>query len=367
MKITQQNIPIREIVRDYINNDEEGVSGFGGRLNIRPQYQREFVYKDKQKTAVIDTIMKQFPLNVMYWAKIGEDQYEVIDGQQRTISFCEYCDGNFSVKKDNDVMYFHNLTKEEQDEILDYEIMIYICEGNDREKLEWFKTINIAGEKLTDQELRNAVYSGPWVSDARRYFSKTNCRAYKEYKDYINGVPIRQDYLETAIKWAANKDNITIEEYMSLHQNDENASKLWQYFCKVLDWAKGVFPNYRKEMKGLDYGLLYEKYKDEEFDSDKLEKEIKSLMLDEEVENKKGIYLYVLDKDEKHLNIRTFNEKMKREAYERQNGICIKCGEHFEYKDMEGDHITPWSQGGKTNAENCQMLCKRCNRIKSNK
>lgn len=367
MKIIPYNILIRDLIKNYINNDEEGVSAYGGLLNIRPPYQREFVYKDAQRNAVIDTVIKNYPLNVMYWAKTNDGKYEIIDGQQRTISICEYCAGNFSIKIGENAMYFDNMTEEEQNEILDYEIMVYICEGTEREKLEWFKTINIAGEQLTDQELRNAVYSGPWVSDAKKYFSKTNCPAYREYGDYLKGSSIRQEYLETVISWAAAKENISIEEYMSKHQNDENASILWQYFRTIMSWVKGVFPVYRKEMKGLDFGDLYERFHNKEIDSDKLEEKIKELMMDEEVGNKKGIYTYVLSGEEKCLNLRAFDEKIKRETYERQEGICAKCNEHFEYKDMEADHITPWSQGGRTDKENCQMLCKRCNRMKSDK
>lgn len=360
MKIELKEISVKDVVENYKNDEEEGVVGYKGKLNIRPKYQREFVYKDKQRDAVIETIRKSFPLNVMYWVKNKDGTYEVMDGQQRTISFCEYIDGKFSLN----FQYFHNLEKDEQEQILSYKLMVYFCEGTDKEKLDWFKIINIAGEKLTEQELRNAIYTGTWLTDAKRHFSKTGCPAYNLASDYMKGTPIRQDYLETAISWISNGQ---IEEYMAKNQNKPNANELWLYFQSVINWVKATFPNYRKEMKGIDYGSLYNEYKDKEFDSKKIEKEIKELMQDEDVTKKSGIYPYVITRNEKYLSIRSFTDKMKREAYERQEGICPKCKEHFEIEEMEADHITPWHEGGRTTAENCQMLCKHDNRIKSGK
>jgi len=360
MKIELKEISVRELTNGYINNNEEGVVGYGGNLNIRPKYQREFVYKDKQRDAVIDTLIKNFPLNVMYWVKDNNDYYEVLDGQQRTISICEYVAGKFSFN----FQYFHNLEKEEQDQILDYKLMVYFCEGTDREKLDWFKTINIAGEKLTTQELRNAVYTGTWLSDAKKYFSKTGCPAYNIAKDYLSGSAIRQDYLETVINWFSD-DNI--EEYMAKNQHKPNSNELWLYFNSVINWVKVTFPKYRKEMKGLNFGSLHNKFKDNQFDAKSLEKEITALMQDEDVTKKSGIYEFVLTRNEKYLSIRSFTDKQKREAYEKQNGICVKCGEHFELSEMEADHITPWHEGGKTESNNCQMLCKHDNRTKSGK
>jgi hypothetical protein len=301
----------------------------------------------------------------MYWAVKNDGNYEIIDGQQRTISICQYVNGDFSING----MAFHNLTNDKQEQILDYELMVYYCEGKDSEKLEWFKTINIAGEKLTDQELRNAVYSGSWVTDAKRYFSKTNCAAYKIGSDYLTGSPIRQDYLETAIKWISDGK---IEDYMSEHQHDPNASALWIYFQSVISWIEATFPkkynkNRKKFMKGIDWGTLYNQFKDEILDANKLEEEIQKLILDDDVTNKKGIYPYVLTRNEKYLSIRAFTDAMKIKVYEKQKGICVKCGEHFELNQMEADHITPWHEGGKTIEENCQMLCKTCNRKKSGK
>ncbi|MDD2693383.1 MAG: DUF262 domain-containing protein [Candidatus Gracilibacteria bacterium] len=360
MKIELREIAIRDVVAGYTNNQEDGVVGYAGKLNIRPKYQREFVYRDRQRDSVIETVRRGFPLNVMYWVRNADDTYEVLDGQQRTISICEYVAGNFSL----DFQYFHNLTDTEREQILDYRLMVYFCEGNDREKLDWFKTINIAGEKLTDQELRNAVYTGPWLTDAKRYFSRTGCPAYAIGSDYLNGSPIRQDYLETAIDWISWR---TIEQYMSEHQHEPNAFELWSYFQNVITWTSTIFPNYRREMRGVAWGSLYNEFSSKGFDAEKLEAEIQVLMQDEDVTRKSGIYEYVLTRNEKYLNIRSFTDRMKREAYERQEGICTHCQGHFELSEMEADHITPWHAGGKTTSENCQMLCRGCNRVKSGK
>lgn len=367
MKIELREIAIRELVEGYEDNDEAGVVGYNERLDIRPPYQREFIYKDRQRDAVIDTVSKGFPLNVMYWAVRENGNYEVIDGQQRTISICQYVEGEFSVKigSFHESRAFHNLQDDEQEKLLDYKLMVYLCSGTDSEKLEWFKTINIAGEELTNQELLNAVYHGSWVSDAKRYFSKSNCPAYGLGSNYLTGTVNRQDYLETAIKWISK--NGDIENYMSNHQKDTNATELWLYFNSVISWVKVVFPKYRKQMKGVPWGLLYNEFKEESHDSTSLEKEISNLMEDEDVTNKKGIYHYVLNRKEKHLNIRSFTPNQKTEAYEKQGGICPICKEHFDISEMEADHITPWHQGGKTNPENCQMLCKEDNRRKSGK
>jgi hypothetical protein len=360
-KIDLQKITERELTKDYQDNAEDGVTGFGGKLDIRPPFQREFVYGEKEREAVINTLQNDFPLNVMYWAVREDGNFEIIDGQQRTISICQYVNGKFSFKN----MYFHNLPDDKQEQILNYELTVYLCEGEPSEKLKWFKTINIAGKELTKQELRNAVYSGSWVSDAKRYFSKTGCAAYNEGGDYLSGSAIRQDYLETVIYWIS-KDG-DIENYMAENQHNPNANELWLYFQKVINWVKVIFPKYRKEMKGLDWGNFYNEFHAQSFDSEKLEKEISELMQDEDVTNKKGIYEYILTGDRKHLNIRSFSPNQKRETYEKQNGICTKCNGHFELTEMEADHITPWHEGGKTSSENCQMLCKECNRRKSGK
>ena len=359
MEIKLREITVRELADGYQDNAENGVFGYGGKLDIRPPYQREFIYKDKQRAAVIDTIRRDYPLNVMYWAVREDGSFEVIDGQQRTISICQYVNKEFSF----DMMYFQNLQKDQQEQILDYKLMIYICSGTPSEKLEWFKTINIAGEELTDQELRNAVYAGSWVSDAKRYFSKNGCAAYQIGKNYLKGNSIRQEYLEKTISWIS-KGNIDI--YMAKHQHYPNANELWLYFKNVISWVEATFPKYRKEMKGVEWGLLYNKHNGKTFDTQEFESRISQLMIDRDVTNKKGIYEYILTGNEKHLSIRAFDDNDRREAYERQQGICICCKEKFEINEMEADHINPWSKGGKTISENCQMLCKTCNRTKSN-
>jgi len=363
MKIDLHKITIRKVIVGYKDSAEEGVVAYGGKLDIRPKYQREFVYKEKQRNAVIETIKNSFPLNVMYWMIREDGGYEVLDGQQRTISIGQYVNGDFSL---ND-RFFHNLTKEEQNKILDYELMIYFCEGTDKERLDWFRIINIAGEKLTDQEIRNAVYTGPWLSDAKFKFSKSNCVAYLLANDggqLISSSPIRQEYLEAALSWI---NDGKIEDYMAKHQHNKNAEELWQYFQDVIAWARKTFTNYRREMNSVQWGELYNKFKDKRLNAGKLEAEIKELMQDEDVTKKSGIYPYVLTRQEKYLSIRAFTDKMKREAYERQNGICPFCKKKYDIAEMEADHITPWYEGGKTTAENCQMLCKQDNRTKSGK
>ena len=263
MKIELHEITVREVAENYVDNAEEGVIGYGGRLNIRPKYQREFVYDEQKRNAVIDTIRKDFPLNVMYWVKNTDGTFEVLDGQQRTISFCQYSTSIFST----DNRAFHNLTDVEKEQILNYKLMVYFCEGNDKEKLDWFKIINIAGEKLTDQELRNAVYTGTWLSDAKLKFSKSNCAAHLLSKDYVIGSSIRQEILETAIRWISSGQ---IEKYMSIHQQDPNANELWIYFRNVIEWVKLTFTACRKEMKGIEWGGLYDRFKGEMIDTAKL-------------------------------------------------------------------------------------------------
>ena len=360
MKIEFKEVTIRELADSYDDSGEDGVTGFGGRLDIRPPYQREFIYKEKQRDAVINTITNDFPLNVMYWSVRNDGNFEIIDGQQRTISICQYVESDFSFNN----LYFHNLTSDQQDQILDYKLMIYQCTGTDSERLDWFRTINIAGEQLTPQELRNAVYAGAWVSDAKRYFSKNGCAAYQIGGDYLKGSSIRQEYLETVIRWRS-KDQI--EDFMAKRQNKGSAKPLFDYFRKVIEWVENTFPNYRNEMKGVEWGPLYDTFSKKRLNPKKLESEIANLMMDDDVTNRKGIYSYVLTREEKHLNIRAFTHNQKRQAYEKQKGICRICKKKFAFEDMEADHITPWHKGGKTDLKNCQMLCRDDNRSKSGK
>lgn len=368
MKIDLNKILVREVFTGYKDSAEEGAVAYCGKLDIRPKYQREFVYKPEQRNAVINTVQHRFPLNVMYWIENNAGNYELLDGQQRTLSICQYINGDYSI---ND-RYFHNLTKEEKDQILDYELMIYFCDGTDKERIEWFEVINTAGEKLTPQELLNAVYTGPWLSDAKLKFSKTGCVAYHLANDggaLVSGSPIRQEYLETALSWINNGE---VAGYMAKHQHDKNADALWNYFQNVIAWVWVNFMNYRKEMASVNWGELYNQFKDKKLNASKLETEITSLMQDEDVTKKSGIYPYILTRQEKYLSIRAFTDKMKRESYERQKGICPHCkGENkkkkWEIEEMEADHIKPWHEGGKTVAGNCQMLCKQDNRTKSGK
>lgn len=361
MKIELQTILVRDLVKGYVNlpDEETGVWGYSGRLNIRPPYQREFVYKDAQRNAVIDTVTKGYPLNVMYWVVNGLDEFEILDGQQRTISLCEYVAGKFSIN----ALYYHNLSEIEQNLILDYPLTVYMCEGTNKEKLEWFKTVNISGVKLTDQELRNAVYAGPWVSAAKTFFSKTGGQAYLVGQDYMSGTPIRQDYLETVIRWISDGN---IEEYMAKHQHEKNANDLWLFYSRVMEWAKILFPSKRGELKLVPWGTLYREYGSLSYDANELEGRLKKLLIDDDVTKKAGAYEFLFSGNPSLLSIRAFTESMRRESYERQSGVCPSCGLAFPFSQMQGDHITPWSKGGRTRSENCQMLCKDCNRRKSN-
>jgi hypothetical protein len=362
MKIELRMISVRELVEGYVNSEEEGVVAFGGKLDVRPKYQREFIYKAEQQEAVIDTLTKGYPLNVMYWAVRDDGTYEVIDGQQRTLSICEYVAGRFAYM----FRYFGNLASNEQDAILDYKLTVYFCEGTESEKLEWFKTINIAGEELTEQELLNAVYAGSWTSDLKRYFSRSAGPAYGLGSRYMKGEPIRQDYVASVLKWKSGGD---VKNYMALKQHEPSAMEEWLYFKGVIDWVQALFPKYRKEMKGLEWGTIYNEFSGEKYDPAALEREIVKLMEDDDVQKKSGIYEYLLSGKtrERLLNIRAFTPSQKRSAYERQKGVCPKCGKKFDIEEMEGDHIVPWSKGGKTIPDNLQMLCKRCNGLKSDK
>lgn len=360
MEIIEKKISVRDLTDGYLDSGESGVVAYGGKLDVRPPYQREFIYSEKERQAVINTILNGFPLNIMYWAVREDGTYEIIDGQQRTISICQYVANDFSYN----FRFFNNLQPDEKETILNYELTVYLCEGTPSEKLSWFQIINTPIKQLTKQELLNAVYAGPWLTDAKRYFSKSGCVASKIASDFVTGSPIRQEILETALDWVSHGNG---KIYMSNHQFDPNATALWLYFQSVISWVENTFKKRSKIMKGVDWGALYNKYHEVVLDKNELEAEISKLILDDDVTNKKGIYPFVLTRDEKYLNIRAFTDSMKISAYERQNGICPICGKHFAIEQMEADHITPWSQGGQTNKENCQMLCRDCNRRKSSK
>ena len=372
MEIKSREIAVKDIYDGYKDDDEGGVYAYGGRLTIRPEYQREFCYDAKKSEAVIQTIIAGYPLNVMYWAKTGKDRYEIIDGQQRTLSVMHFLDHQFQIHINKHSFYEDSLTDDKYNAILNYKFMIYICDGTPTEKLAWFKIVNIGGLELTDQELRNAEYTGKWLTDAKLHFSKANCAAKNLSSKYLTFDPTRQLLLEAALKgiteYQGKKD---VTDYMSEHRSDDDADELWQYFQDVFAWTQKVFPKYRSSMKGLDWCHLYNKYSRRKYNSKQMETDVARLHADEDVQKKKGIYEYLLSREidpfaERKLSLRAFTEHDKLTAYERQNGICPICGRHFDISQMQADHVIPWSKGGKTIAENCQMLCTDCNRRKSN-
>jgi len=397
MKITPIAITVRDLVEGFVEDDvTNSVTAMGGRLIVRPDYQREFVYNDKEAEAVVRTAMKRYPLGVMYFAKLEDGagaEYEVLDGQQRIISLCRYCKPKsaMSVRIPTpsggyNAVNFSNLPKTKQEALLDYPLNVYVCEGKVDDKLEWFEVINVAGKALSKQELRSAIYHGPWATDAKSLFVRSGCAAQKAWARYMNGDRKRQVWLETVIGWAADAEGIVdekpIDRYMQLHRFDANADELWNYFERVMRWTTATFTCYRKEMSKIDWGILYNKYKDTYFDAVDMEKRVAALMKDGEIERQEGIYYYVFDGKEKHLSLRQFTETEKRVMYERQGGVCLLCRDRFEIEKMQGDHIVPWSEGGKTrvedvddpllpnntqNGNNGQMLCTPCNIAKSNK
>ena len=373
MTIKQISVTVGEITKDYVNNDEQGVRGYKGLLDIRPPYQREFIYNEKEQQAVITTVLNGYPLNIMYWVKRNDDAecpYEVMDGQQRTLSLCEYVAGKFAY----DFKNFFNQPADIQKKILDYKLTVYVCEGEESEKLEWFKTINIAGKSLNEQEIRNAVYAGPFVSDAKKHFSKTNCAAYRLGKDLVNGSPIRQEFFKKALDWMAAHETRygkpqTIVGYMSEHQHDLNAGPLWTYFQSVLQWTMDTFnmKKFKKIMKGLDWAKFYDEYHEKSLDIKDMEQRIVDCLSDDEIQKPQGIIPYVLTGEERYLDLRAFPEKIKLAVWEQQGHKCTLCGKEFDIEFMEADHITPWCDGGRTVLENCQVLCRECNRRKGGK
>lgn len=389
MNIKLKPITVGDIIKNYKDGAEEGVVGYNGKLNIRPAYQREFVYKDEQRNEVIRTVMRgypstAFPLNVMYWAKTDEDNYELIDGQQRTISLCQYANNEFSIIIDGIPKNFDNLSPEKKDYFLNYELQVYVCSGTPEQRLEWFSIINIAGEPLTPQELLNANYTGPWLSSAKRYFMKGNSAAYGLANKYteIEATQSRGKGLETAIRWIS-KDNI--KQYMADHQNDKNADALWLHFKKVIEWVQNTFTDYYREMKGLNWGQLYDKYHKQTNDPKKVSEQVQKLHGDLYVKNIKGIFEYILggSSDTKLLDVRMFEDPIKRSVYASQTKTakakgksnCPDCAmghdanksKIWDLNEMEADHVSAWSKSGSTDAKNCEMLCIRHNRAKGNR
>lgn len=378
MEITQHYITVRELFTGYQNIDNDGVYGYGGKLNIRPKYQREFIYKADKRDAVIDTVIKGFPINIMYWAENEDGSYEVLDGQQRTISICDFVDNNYSINEKS----FSSLPNDIKDKILDYKLFVYFCKGTDSEKLEWFKTINIAGLKLNNQELRNAVYYGQWLTSAKESFSRISGSGIRygnsDGFNLLNGVVERQMVLERVLSWVSHSlypnvtdKNVRICKYMDKYKAEKNAEKLTKYFTQVIDWVKLNFKNYNSIMKDVEWGILYNKYKNNDYSPLELADEIKELLSSKDVINKIGVYEYVLSKDKNLLEKRAFSKKIKLEIFEKQrSGVttayCNDCREDFELKDLHADHIVPYSLNGKTDIDNCQLLCRDCNLHKSN-
>lgn len=380
MVIQEKKISIRELVQGY-NRDEENdsVVGYGGKLNIRPSYQRAFIYEEPQQRAVIQTISKTFPLNSIYWVDKEDGTYELLDGQQRITSICEYiCEKGklaVSIFGNDHPRYFNNLLPDEQEKILSYKLTVYVCIGDDGEKLQWFQTINIAGKELTQQEIKNAIFAGPWVTDAKRYFSKTNCPATGMASDYVNpGDCKRQLWLELAIRWAC--DNGNIDLYMAQHQHDDNALALWTNFQTIMTWAMANFPKkyYGKLTKRNDWYELWKAHHERVLPTAEFNARVVELRKDGDV-TQSGIIPYLLTGDELKLGLRTFDEKTARRKYDEQGGICPECVRRgkdtatkvWAFEEMEADHIIPWRSGGRTEESNCQMLCKNCNRTKSGK
>ena len=380
MDIEQVNIKVRDIFNGYIDKDDDGVFGYGLKLAIRPPYQREFVYNDEQSEAVMHTVINGYPLNVMYWVQTKgskfadeDSEFEILDGQQRTLSLMKYLSHKFAITISNKKYYWDSLPDDILNKILDYELMIYVCRGSESEKLNWFRIVNIAGERLRDQELRNSVYTGEWLSDAKKHFSKRKCDASKLSDRYIVGDPNRQELLEKALKGICELQGIKdITEYMSNHRLDSDADELWQYFQDVIDWIEKIFPKYYSDMKGLDWCHLFNKYHLNSYNSSKMKQDVEDLHNDDEVQKRSGIYEFLLCRKTdpfagRFLNLRSFEERDKKAAYAKQKGICPICHQHFDYDEMEGDHIKPWSKGGLTVPENCQMLCRDCNAKKTDK
>lgn len=378
-------ITIRELCDGFIYNELEGRGLFGlsGKLTIQPEYQRNYIYADgKKDVSVIKSILKGYPLGLIYFNQTDTDKYEVLDGQQRITSIGRFLTKKFPIMEDGKPLYIDSLAKEDQDKILDTKMLIYICNGTEKEIKEWFKTINIVGIPLNEQELLNAVYSGRFVTLAKAEFSNSQNVHVQKWSAYINGVANRQDFLAKALEWVS-KGNVS--DYMSQHRNDDNINELKTYFNTVIDWVSTVFNEVEKEMRGLEWGRLYETYKDTAYNPQDVSAKVKALYSDPYVKNRKGVFEYILggSTETKLLDIRVFDEATKKAVYKQQtekaeaekHSNCPLCAignnanktKIWTIKEMEADHVTAWSKGGATSIENCEMLCTVHNRAKGNK
>ena len=370
----------------YLTNDEKGLYGWAGKLVIQPEYQRHYIYSDLHKEEpVIDSVLNGYPLGLLYFVKVAEDKYEVLDGQQRITSLGRFVTGKFAIKDEHGMeQVFRGLDLSKQEKILNTKLTIYICEGEEWEIKKWFETINIAGVPLNEQELLNAIYSGPFVTKAKEMYSNSTNPQMQKWSFYIKGDPKRQEVLRTALSWVARGEK-NIDGYMSLHRQDTTIQELQSYFDTVIDWAKGVFGSPYTEMKGLPWGELYEKYHNNPYNTQLVRQCVEVLLADECVSNKRGVFEYVLggEQDKSLLNVRVFDDRTKKTKYAQQTakakelGIsnCPFCAEGddanktriWKLTEMDADHVTAWSRGGSTTIDNCQMLCKTHNRMKGNR
>lgn len=369
-------ITVKRLVEGYTRNEETGeIRCFGGKLNPRPSYQREFVYSMEDEQKVFATLHRAFPLGIMYWCDCGDGTFELIDGQQRTLSIVDIVRGQVALNIYGENKYFPDLAECEQEQILDQELLVYVCSGDVSQKLEWFSTINIAGKALKAQELRSAVYHGTFVTDAKRYFvtnADSNALA-NEYALFVDNAVLRQDLLEQVLFWHADKEGFEgnldtkIKAYLREHQNDENAQPLWNYYEEVINWANNIFgQKYKKEIKRVEWGLLFNRYHEKYYSPKEIQARVDELMENPEITKKIGIFEYVFSGDEKLLSPRAFDDSMKRTKLEEQNHKCAYCGGEIpDMKSAHADHIIPWSKGGKTEYGNLQILCVKCNCKKS--
>jgi 5-methylcytosine-specific restriction endonuclease McrA len=380
---------ISQIVDGFIYNELEGKGLFGlsGKLTIQPEYQRNYIYADgKKDVAVIDSILKKYPLGLIYFNNVSENKFEILDGQQRITSIGRFTTGKFAIKDENGrEQIFNSLPTEKQELILDSELLVYHCQGDENEIKEWFKTINIIGVPLNEQELLNAIYSGHFVTLAKAEFSNSQNANIQKWSSYIKGSALRQDFLATALKWVAASKDQEIDGYMAAHRNDNNINELKAYFNSVIDWASGVFSDVEKEMCGLEWGRLYEEYHKTAYNPAKVSNEVQKLYGDVYVKNRRGVFEYILGgcKDKKLLEIRVFDEAVKQAVYKKQSADAKSKGESncplcavgndgnktkmWELKEMDADHVAAWSKGGSTDIKNCQMLCRTHNQAKGNK